>query len=494
MSASLFVPGSHVKAREGDVLSLRSESGGLLPVCIRPEWMESLHICSRYELPSRIVIPVGVSCVVEFDRSVRASWSVAGEMGSQQGRIISLPAFGESALGVFVVDSQEREMVIAPFADGISDQSTNLLAPFRFNGGRCGLALKIEFGYAEKGSGHFFHGVGAKNAVTVNGVPNVPLLLNFGDSHLVSSNEAETDDDIVIASSPRMDSASIVSRLKAGVFPVDQPLSGAKRLWYGRDGLAYSGGPVRVRSAPAFGENWASCLGSPPPGFLPFEVPSAGDYCVMNIAAMHSWCCLTLEVDRKMTLAGRPRPTVVSELSKFNGSRWLPNLGISRVELSAGMNKSAQNGRQLCLIEPGIMDGAFRAGNQIVSFCREFASRFSRVGLVSFAGTMPEGLSVTNMDSLGANIDMAAANTSPGTAIAVFMAPDADDVAFASLRSVAAVHHRMIYALVLHADVAVVAEKFGINMLVPEDLSPVFSAQAGRQVVVFDSGTLIRTF
>jgi hypothetical protein len=493
VTAAIFTPGSHLTAREGDRLEMRSNAGGLLLTCSKPVWMDTIRICARYELPSRIVLPLGISCVVEFDRVVDAMWSVMGVDGVQHGRIIQIPAFEKSGVGFFGLDGMQCELVIAPFAAGDFENPADLLSPFRFDGGRCSSAVDIEFGYENKEESHFFHGVGASKAITINGVSNAPLLLNFGDVHTISFSSMETGDDTVVASSPRMDTASVVCRLKAGLFRVEQPLSGSKRLWYGKEGSPYSGGVVNIRSSPAFGVNWASCLGKPPPAISSFRVPSSGDFCLLNIASLHSWCCSTLEVRRKDVPSGSPRPTACSGLAAFDGLRWLPRTGMSRIELSARMQESARDGSLLCLIEPGVMDGSFRAGNHLMSFCREFANRFSQSGLLSFAAVMADGLSSKNIDTMKGSIDLASANTGAGTSIAVFISRGADEDALSALRLVAGSHHRSIYGLVMDVDTAVVAENFGINMLVPEYVAPLLSVQAGRQVVVFDSASLVRS-
>jgi len=492
VTSAIFTPGSHLTAREGDRLEMRSNSGGLLLTCSKPVWMGAIRICARYELPSRIVLPLGISCVVEFDRVVDAMWSVMGVDGSQRGRIIQIPAFEKSGVGFFGLDGMQCDLVVAPFAAGDFENPSDLLSPFRFDGGRCSSAVDIEFGYDAKEESHFFHGVGASKAITINGVPNAPLLLNFGDVHTLSFNSMETGDDTVVSSSPRMDTASVVCRLKTGLFRVEQSLSGSKKLWYGKEGFPYSGGVVSIRSSPAFGVNWASCLGEPPPATSSFRVPSAGDFCLLNIASLHSWCCSTLEVRRKDVPAGNPRPTVCSGLATFDGSRWLPRKNISRTELSTRMQESARDGGLLCLIEPGVMDGSFRAGNHLMSFCREFANRFSQSGLLSFAAVMADGVSSKNIDTMKGSIDLASANTSAGTSIAVFISRGADEDALSALRLVASSHHRTIYALIMDVDTAVVAENIGINMLVPEYIAPLLPVQAGRQVVVFDSTSLVQ--
>jgi len=90
------------------------------------------------------------------------------------------------------------------------------------------------------------------------------------------------------------------------------------------------------------------------------------------------------------------------------------------------------------------------------------------------------------------SIDLASANTSAGTSIAVFISRGADEDALSALRLVASSHHRTIYALIMDVDTAVVAENIGINMLVPEYIAPLLPVQAGRQVVVFDSTSLVQ--
>lgn len=493
MNAFVFEPGMHLSAYEGDRIDIRSETGGLLLTCSKPEWLDSVRMCVRYELPRRIVVPVGISIVIEFDRIVDVYWNIGGVSDSQRGRMFTLPSFGRVGVGVFAVDGVEREITVAQFSDVNSDQVYDLTAPFRFDGSRCSSARNISFGYRTKSEGHFFYGVGDAGALTINGIANVPMLLNFGDSHILSVDATETKEDIVISSSPRMDSASVVSRLNPGSFSIDQALLGSRRFWYGREGLPFSGGLVKIRSSASFGEGWASCLGVPPPAVVSFKVPSAGDYCVANLASMHSWCFATLEVKRRILVDGNANRPVLSGLASFNGSKWMPQTEQSRSGLSLAMQQAAQDGGLLCIIEPGIMDGSFRANNQLVSFCRDFCHRFSRAGLRSFACAMSDGLSSENVDALQGSIDMASANTRPGTSVAVFVSPHAGDDEMRALRTASSSSHRDVYALGMHADSVELIEKYGINALVPEELAPMLSVQSGRQISVFKSDAVVRT-
>lgn len=492
MSVSLFSPGLHISASEGDDISFRSETGGLLLTYTKPDWLNGFKWCVRYELPERIVLPVGVPCTVEFDRVVRASWAFNGVASEQSGKLIGLPAFSEPGLGSFAVDAQERNLVIAPFLDAESDQKVDLLAPFSFYDSRCSSSYALEFGYTQKPVGHLLHGVGSTHAVTINDVSNVPLLLNVGDTHKVSVNEAETEDDIVIASSPRMDAASVVAQIRSGFFVVDGALASGRSLWYGLRGVPYSGGRVQIRSSPSFGEKWSSGLGVPPPSVVVLDVPPAGDFCLVNLAGMHSWCCTTLQIKKNVITGVRPYPTVCSGLSEFDGARWLPNINLSRSELASRMSLRSQNGSRLCLVEPGVMDGSFRASNQLVSFCRDFVHRFTQSGLTGFVGVMPEGLSDGNTDLLYGNLRLASANTHPGSSLAVFVSNTAGDRAFAALREISSSYHRSVYALVFDGDTLVVADKFGVNLLVPSDLYPMLPVQVGRQVSIFDASAIVR--
>jgi hypothetical protein len=488
-----FTAGSYIPCEEGDVLSFLARSGSVLLSCSIPQWLDRLRLWVDKYVPETVIVPVGVPVSIGLLSPSSFEWNLGNKSDAGNGSSINLPAFDHYGSGYIRIGDQERAMVAAAVVPSYTTDVPNILAPFRFDGLRCTSAYKLEFGWDAKKEGHFFFKAGDSGAITVNGVSNCPLYLNLGVEYEIVSDKSELTDSPVIATSAKMDGASVVARLTDGFFVLEPSMLHHRSLWHGLEGVPYSGGKVLVSKESVFGREWASGFGHYPPRAQEFAVPSAGQYCIINYASMHSWCCSLLDVKVKKHSSYYSIKTAYSGLANFNGLQWRPADGVDRLKIYDKIERSIVSGASVAVVEPGVMDGYFKLGNDIISICRDFLSPSSGRISVGVASIMPQGLSSDSLDSLKPSLDMAAANTLPGTFLAVFISPTADELSLSVLRSLMSTYGREVFAFVTDHDTAVAADTMGMNMLVTDTVAPILPARAGRRMIVIDSGNLYGT-
>ena len=499
MSYRAFQANSIFNADDSLSIKFSSSSSNLLLTTSRPPWLSILPIFSEKTLPSRIILPCGIDALISTSVDHEWSWSLGDSEQVMKGKKLRIKTPETAKNGFVVEDGRGIELSclpLGPVPDRHPLVSIDPLESFSimddygvFSNSELSLSIKT------KNESDLFFGVGSKDGIALNGRTGCPLLCQLGATYRFDFLQLTSYDTISVCTSPRMQGKDIVAKSQGGNLYVKDDVVNYDKLWWGIEGLPFSGGRFFAAKKSFHGDLIARDLGFKPPSEFNLEAKSPRDSCVLNCASIGAWCCAQLTFDSPQQYFKSAPKTVCSQLMAFDGTNWQPTVSadsIGRDEVDAGLLSRGIYSSSVMIVEPGVMDGLARFPSDSVSFLREKMREFTNGGGRCFACAAPQGINLYDPNSIKRMVKITESNTYPGSFVAVYVAPGASRQVIEILTEVANGSGREVFALVLDANTISLLDEYPINVLTTYELSLLVDVRSGRSISIFDESSLVR--
>jgi len=485
-----FEPGQAYSWGQRDKVSF-SGSSRLLLSAIRPSWLTDmrLHLADK-SMPTRLVLPTGINITLLFDRDVNAEWVCANRSGRCVSQSCDLGAFESSGTGFLHAYGVDIQLSVLPMAnlDGGAENYVNPSMPFMFEDGHVSSASDLLLSFERKISNHYFYDSGSNSAIGINGVQNSVMYLKPFESYRLHSDGVLDISQFAICSDHRMQASSIIFRPTGESIDVPYWISrSGEKLWYGMIGNPQSGGRVYISSRMPLWTPWSAYIGNPVSTVSMIRKLPVGNFCLINLAAMHAPCCSSCSVVGNSINTFRHPSCLWSGGARLTDGTWIKNAySDDFVYLSEKLIGSEFLDSSLAVVEPGILSGEFKFSSSSFMYLARWLERFAGSGKQAFACAFPYGLSDGDIPSIDLYMKSAMANTIPPIKWACYVNSKTTNVCLSALRDYVSISHRDIYIIALDDETVSRAQSYGISMIVPYSVSALVHPMSGRDVVVFD--------
>jgi len=485
-----FEPGQAYSWGQRDEVSFLGSSRLLLSA-IKPSWLTDLrlHIAEK-SMPNRLVLPTGVNITLFFDMDIDVEWACSSRGGNCMSKSCALGIFESSGTGFLHAYGVDIQLSVLPMADlnGDAEDYINPSAPFTFEDGHVSSAKKLLLSFEPKMTNHHFYDSGSSSAIGINGTQNSVMYFKPLESYRLHSDGSLDISQFAICSDHRMQANSII--LRASEKSIDVPYwmsRGGEKLWYGMVGNPQSGGRVYISSQMPLGTPWSAYVGNPASAINRISKLPVGNFCLINIAAIHAPCCASCSVVSNSINMFRPSSCLWSEGARLTDGMWMKN-GYSDdfAYLSEKLRGSESLDSYLAIVEPGILSGEFKFSSSSFMYLSRWLERFAGNGKHAFACAFPYGFREADIPSIDSYMKSAMANTIPPIKWACYVNSKTTDVCLSVLRDYVANSHRDIYIIAIDDETVSKAQSYGIGMIVPYSVSALVQPMSGRHVVVLD--------
>lgn len=489
MNEFLFSPGLSYDASSTDILQFYSNSGRIRLTSKRPSWLEKLYINSIGHVPKNIVLPTEVETNISFTEQTKCELYIGKNKYEHIGSTFTIPSQSIPTSALLYCNGRVSEISFCPWS-GVDQQTIpNIQSAFEFDSSfRVSTSTNIVISKRTKESYNNFLGIGSKDAVSINGYQSCPLILLFEKKYLVYTDGDISSSDFCVATHPSMRSSSIVAECIDGEILLPIYLEKNKKLWYGLKNNPYSGGVVISSKSSLSNFSYGSQFGTPVPYRYEFDSSDLRHTsCLMNLSSIHTWSCASIN---KFSSSESSRNQIVSTgMSTFDGFFW---------KLSEKTNTSSifdwndlantfdYKKSDLILIEPGIFDGELRLSIDKIVSCKNFIIKSKSDKKHIFVGISIHGANNYLSAELERLIEHASSNIPQGISIAIYFSKIPNGELVYKLEDIRIKSQRDFYVFTFDQTVALEMEKYGFNMLVPNDVSLLLISRFGRKIVSFD--------